>query len=501
MNLNCTYKDIEWSECCFDKIEETICDADMIVPDAKSDIAKVIGVSAFVSIFSSEASSGRINISGEVKFNVLYIGDEENAKINSITKTAPFTHICACESCDGEILCSAEGRISNSSFSIVNSRRLKVSSAIALSVKAYSSSKKSALVLAEGAEVIEKHVSLPYMQIVARREISINETLDLPVGKSAVSSILRSRASVTSSEAKVLNNKLIIKGTVLISILYLSDSSVCDASIEMPFTEVTDCEGMSHELDADISVSVSSCDITPETDLSGDYKMLNTSIVLCCNIFASKTEDVSLITDAFLPHGKIKGKKESLTVCPISGSESEEEFVKENLKLQSLPSILRVFDLEAYVSELSIDNSGLISGFVNVSVLYISGDGSNPIASFNGRVPFSHKCASSPASVNAHVKHVSYSITSAEEIELRIDISFSLSSNSKEEIFFFSSLEEDDYTPPERASVIISFVDDNDTIWSVAKKHNISLSELTSANAIEDASAPLKKGSKLIIPR
>ncbi len=500
MSLNCAYKDIEWSECCFDKTEDTICDADMIVPDAKSDIAKIISVNAQAAVFGAESSAGRITVTGEVKFNVLYIGDEENGKINSVTKKAPFTHICVCDAAEGEITSIAEGRVKACNFTVVNSRRLRITSSVAVSVKAFFTARKSALVKAEGAETLEQELPLFSVRIVTSKEISLNETVDIPAGKPHISEILRVGAAVTTAESKVLNNKLIAKGSILVSILYLSDSSVCDASLEIPFTEVLECEGISPSLDTDVSISVSSCDITPDTDLSGEYKMINAAIVLSCSILASRKENVTLISDVYLPHGSMRTECAKMRLYSLSDSISEEEFVKESINLASHPPILRIFDFSCAVTEVHIGEGGIISGFAEAAILYISSDPSNPIASYTGKIPFSHKTAFPVTSARARVNHVSYSITSDDEAEVRLSIVFNLSSGAEETVSFFTSAEEQEYTPPDRPSVIISFVRDGDTLWSVAKKHSIALSELTSANALEHGAA-LQKGAKLIIPR
>lgn len=500
MSLSCAYKDIEWSECCFDKTEEAVCDTDMIVPDAKSDIAKIISVNAQASVLSAEASPGRITVTGEVKFNVLYIGDEENGRINSVTRTAMFSHICMCADIDGEAAGIAEGRVKTCGFTLVNSRRLKITASVAITAKAFRGMRQSALVRAEGAEALERDVTLLSVKTASSKEISLNETLDLPEGKPRISEILRSHAAVTQAETKLLNNKLITKGNILVSVLYLSDSSVCDASLEIPFTEVLECEGISSSLDADTSVSVSSCDITPDTDLSGEYKMINAAIVLTCRILASRRENVTLISDAYLPRGNMKTECAKICLSALSESISEEEFVKETVRFSSHPPILRVFDFDCAVGEVHTVDNGIISGFAEANVLYISSDPSNPIASYTGKIPFSHKTAFPVSSARAHVNHVSYSISASDEIEVRLSIVFELSSAPGEAVTFFTSAEEAPYTPPKRASVIICVVQDGDTLWSVAKKHSVPLCDLTSANALEQG-AVLKKGAKLIIPR
>ena len=503
MSLNCSYKDITWSEYSLSKTESTSCDTDMIVPDAKSDIAKIISAKGDAYVLNSDCTNGRVTINGEVKFNVLYIGDEDSGRINSITKSAPFSLVTSCPDAAENITTIAEVCSSSCSVSLVNSRRLRVSASVVLSIICCKTMQKSALVSAEGAQSISRDVKLTSMQLITKKELSLSESLDLPTGKSPITEILRSSASVTSYETKVLNNKLVIKGNILASILYLSDSAISEAAIEMPFTEVVDAEGVSPLFKTNVKVSSSECDITPDTDLSGEYKMVNISLVLDVIITSSKEEAVTLITDAYLPRGAVKKEIETIVLQSLSDDIREEEFVKDSLPLtKGLPPILRVFDSCCSLSEISFDpESGVASGFAEVTILYISSDPAAPIASFSSKVAFNHKTMVENAeNVKADSCHLSYSVVSNDNVDVRLNIRFLVTEADKESISFFTSLEEGKYEPMDRASIIISFATDTDSVWDIAKRHNIPVNDLISANALSP-DAPLKKGEKLIIPR
>ncbi len=502
MSLKCSYRDVGWSECFADKNERTACDADMIVPDAKSDIAKVISVAAEPSVSSVEYSSGRVTVSGLVKFNVLYISDEENPRVMSITKSSPFTHVCICGSDEENVVCIAVPKVLSTDCTPVNSRRIKASCEISLSILCCQNIRSSILTMAEGAECLSREITLSALKAFAMKDISINETADIPAGKSPIDEILRSSAVVSGYETKVLHNKIIVKGSILVSLLYLSGSVLNNASVEIPFTEVVDAEGISGSCNSEITVSVSESDITPETDLSGEYKMINAAVVLSVTVRASQDETVSVITDAYLPHGAMRSEKRKITLRGSGSQICEEEFIKGALTLPpSFPPISKIFDLTCRLSEPKITDDGEVSASAEASILYISSDPSSPLVSFTGKIPFTHRMASSDiASLKISLNHCGYSISSANEAEIRLSVKFSASPSQTEEITVFTSAEEEQYTPPKRASIVISFVGEGDTLWSVAKKHNITRKDIVCANALTDDEV-LKKGSKLIIPR
>lgn len=501
MSLKCSYRDIEWSECFADKIEKTICDADMIVPDAKNDIAKVISVTADTSVPDIEFSSGRLTLSGTVKFNILYITDEENPRVCSVTKSSPFTHVSPCGSDEENVVCLAFPRVSSVEFTTVNSRRIRASCEVSIAIVCYKNLRRSILTGAEEAECLTKEIVIPAMKVAAMKDVSINETVDLPAGKESIDEILRSNVSVSGYETKVLHNKLIVKGTILVSLLYLSDKNLNSTAVEFPFTEVVDAEGISGSCDSDITVCVSESDVTPETDLSGEYKMINAAVVLSVAIRASHEEKLNVITDAYLPHGAIRTEKQSIKIGALSGTTCEEEFVKETLSLpQSYPAISRIFDLSCRLSEPRVED-GAVSGTAEISILYISSDSSSPLVSFTGKIPFTHRLSDPSCSlVRISLNHAGYSITSSSEAEIRLSLRVCASPSDSEEISVLTSAEEEKYTPQKRASIIISFVGEGDTLWSVAKKHNIKQKDLICANALSDGDV-LKKGAKLIIPR
>ena len=63
---------------------QVLVDEDIIVPDVKPDILKILQLDAVSCITNKEITNGRVNVTGRVDLKILYIPDSDREKIKSI---------------------------------------------------------------------------------------------------------------------------------------------------------------------------------------------------------------------------------------------------------------------------------------------------------------------------------------------------------------------------------------------------------------------------------
>ena len=85
MNSEMVKKVIGFTKKHGDTIMKTAVEADIIVPDSKPDIGKVLQVDAAAVLNGSEIQNDRILVYGSVDFKILYLSDSENPEIKSIS--------------------------------------------------------------------------------------------------------------------------------------------------------------------------------------------------------------------------------------------------------------------------------------------------------------------------------------------------------------------------------------------------------------------------------
>lgn len=501
MSIECSYKDINFCRTSLRKLDECLCDTNMIVPDSMGDIASIISIKAYPSVSDTKTESGRIIVTGQVKINVLYIAEEENSTVCSLSSSVPYSHVITAPEATEEHISMVSIVSSSSNHSIVNSRRLKVTTLLRFCAVSYRNNRIKVLSEVSGAEVKTSNLTIASACVICRKNIAVSATSDIPAGKSPITKILRRNTKISDYDFKTLNNKVIIKGNLLAHILYLAGDNITDCTVTIPFTEVAEAEGLSPSLDTQVKLRVADCEINPDTDLSGEYKMLDSTIVLEATILAFTRTDLTAVSDIYLPGGALKTESIAVSVQSFTPPAKEEEFIKETVTLpETMPAISRIVDADCSLTDFSL-SEGSASATAEVNVMYMSDDSKNRLQSFTAKIPIIHNFTiKNPVNPESEVKHISYAITGPYSIELRFGVDFSASSDSFQSLSVYTSCEETDFSAPKRPSIIVSFVNSGDTLWSIAKKHNIPLSRLASANAL-DENAILTVGEKLIIPR
>ena len=499
MSLECLYKDIEYCRFRTDKSEEYTCEANLIVPDTKGDIAKVLSVKSLPVISDTKTEQDRILISGTIKFSVIYLSEDETESISTITTSVPFSHIITASGITEEFISLVSLCSSNCAYSLINSRRLKVTSFVKFISKSYKNTRLKALSQAKGAETKQQSIPFFAARVVSNKNITVTATTELPPGSYPICEILNATSTIADSDQKVLNNKLIVKGNITTDILYKHANGISDASVSVPFTEIVEADGMAAGFDSKISISVSDCLITPSTDISGENRMLDITFVLSVTILSFTKEENLVITDIYIPRSTVKLNTDTVISSDPLHLICEDDLIKETISLsQGQPSIYKILDIICSLGEFSL-NGNSSSSILEVTILYLSDD--NSVNTFSSRIPISHKFTgdniSNPTGL---MKHFTYNISGSDKVDIRMNLQFCADIYKTEKTAVFTSCSQEDAPLKARPSIIVSFVKHGDSLWDIAKKYNIPLSALASANAL-DENAILTIGEKLIIPR
>ena len=98
--------------------------------------------------------------------------------------------------------------------------------------------------------------------------------------------------------------------------------------------------------------------------------------------------------------------------------------------------------------------------------------------------------------IKAEIKHISYNLNAAGELELRCILSLNAEVMKKQTIELIDEANESD--AESRGGMVIYFVQEDDSLWSIAKRYGVPQSEIVKFNELED-DCP-QKGERLFIP-
>ncbi len=337
---------------------------------------------------------------------------------------------------------------------------------------------------------------------------SFTDSFEIPTDKPAAVEILKCDAAAENIETKIIDDKAIIKGTLLITALYNTTARPDYISFEMPFAQVLTADGIRADMITEPAVRIYNVTAALSANDSGEERIVNVNASVFFRITAQKSARCEFISDAYVPHASLSLEKEPLNITgTVSITEDTLNFNTDLTLPDNLPDISSVYRVIARPVCEGCEISGgklFIKGYTEVYLLYVSQDSDAPVFSFMQNVDFSHSIdfadASATPTVRCGLKNVGYIITDERSASVRGSINLFIHrfDTANTEIVVNAELSEG--SPAERASVVISFLSEECTLWDIAKKYNISESDILRANGL-DATASPKKDCPLLIPR
>lgn len=483
-------------------------ECDIIVPDSKPDISRILQISARAKITSCETQTDRVILSGNVSFNILYLADNEEKSVCSIDSSCVFSNLFKHSGISEGMLTVADADVSSLSYDLANCRKLTAKAVLQGCLTVYSRGELSLIASIDGARTRETEIASTVIRAFAESTAAVTDSFELSAGKMSISEILKSDAEISDSDIKIIDDKAIIKGTISVTTLYNADGRLDYAQTELPFAQVIDAAGIRADMTVDYDAAVTDLSVRAADDAVGEKRILDVDAELFFRVTARETLHCSAVTDAFVPHGALECTKSEIKVSSIEGIVHNEINFKELVTLpESAAPIETVYEAVArpFAEKCEIISDKLkISGFTEVYILYLSRDALSPVYSYKADIDFSvvtdaPDCTLTPTA-ECRLKSLSYVISGERAIEVRGSLAITTRCIRSREEGVLSDAQLGEYAPPKRPSVIVSFAAEGRSLWDIAKEYNIAEEDILSANAIESEDAMLPCAA-LIIPK
>ncbi len=488
------------SEALCSRYMQTTVESDVIVPDIKPDILKILQVGNEVVINRKEVQNDKVFVGGIVRMNVLYAPDNGiSGSIKAISAQQEFNHIMDINGALPGMELFIDAEADPAEYTLVNSRKLSIRSKISLSARLTSTTELDIATAVDETLAIEtkcKNINIYNPCIDAARDIILRERLEVPAGKSAICEVLRVSAKPYAIELKTLDGKAMTRGELKVSTLYCGDDENCSPEVMehiLPFSEILEIDGLREGMEGDVDYTLKDLYFEVCQDSDGDKKILSIEATVEAEVRAFDVVVCHAIEDAYSPCHPVELKKTSCSVEQLVASNTNQTTIKEPVNLPDyLPEIHRLCDCPATPSIENITvgkDEVTVTGCISCSFLYLSGDLSNPAACFTHILPFTQHfdaIGATPNSVceaKAETEHISCTISSGKCLEVRAIVSTSIKVVEPASVELVSEINCDtEATLPKPPSMSVYFVQKGDTLWSIAKKYRISPEAILSAN-------------------
>ncbi len=485
-------------------------DGDIIVPDSKPDILKILQVDAVSCITEKEVYEGGLSIKGRVDLKILYIPDSETECIKSILTSFDFEEDISNKKIEESDFAVINSSVERAEFSLTNSRKLKIKTLVEFDYEIIRiKTLEPAVDTDEDIEIKRRTVTLRNSLGVDEFSFMIRDRLVIPSGQASVNEILKADYSIKDIEYTTITGRIMAKGTVSVCILYTDNSGkieFCEG--ELPFAEIWDMEDINENAECEIEYRLEEGSLDVEEDSDGDLREIMISMNAAAQIKAWESIEVDMIEDCYAAYCKTSSESETISIEEIIARPSAQNTIREIIEISSsAPAVANVYNAvtKPYITKVGFERGKLIcEGRLEVCVLYVSESSENPVYSIKKNIPFSYSldcdiCGSDAVpKLKAEVKHTGYNLNAAGEVEIRCILSISANVTRQREIRMITSVDAETDAEPDENKIIIYFVQPDDDLWSIAKKYCVPCKSIREFNDMQDDC--LKPGMRLLIP-
>ncbi len=487
---------------------------DIIVPDVKSDMAKILQIDAEAMVDEVVVSDKRADIAGKLNLNILYVPEGDTKPVCSINSSIPFSTQIENSRISVGAKCIVQADACHVEFSMLNSRKLSVKVVVELNTRCVRENSVE-LVCGIGneneVEVDRKEFEIYSLVCAENSKFSVKETLDFPAGKPSAVSVLKADAKIAQKEVRVVTGKVVVKGTLDLCTLYVSTENQLEfMEHEIPFTEVIDAEGANENCICDADLFLCQTDFALRSDTDGDMRLLDVDLIIGVDLNLSQNTNMSAICDCFCPDKKLLCESRPFAIDILAGQGRAQEALRGAMSLSpDAPELLSVYNLIAkpYISEVAMqEGRANVRGIVDCYILYLTASPVMPIHTGKIQIEFDipidipQLSDNMDCDVNIDIANMSYNITMTGEIEVRVTVSLEAKAIKKEEVQLITNVFIDEDAPLDlRHGVVIYFVQPGDTLWKIAKKYQVPMAQIQEVNHLEDPNR-LMVGQRLLIP-
>jgi len=496
---------------------QALVNRDIIVPDIKPDIARILSVEGKVNITSREVNEGRIAVEGDVNLQILYAPSEGPQPIYSMSQNANFSHyvdvVGAAPKMDSEVRCDIE----HIDFDRINGRKLNIQCVLNLKGKVTDYVSVDAIKEVEGMpgiQILRDTVLTDEAMGDNTAQTVVRGTVTIPESLPQADELLKYSAMIHNRDVKVEDGKVIISGNVFIPLLYSSKDENVDiykVDDDMVFTHTMDMPGITPDMTCRVEHSVEDIYAELKEDEESQMRLIEIEVVLGLKAKVTQRVEFPVMIDAYAPSARIECEKKSIMMDVFFGGDSSQTIVKESLELpEDLKDMEKVYDMICKPSVTdckAVEDKVLIEGVVGCDILYLAKGEERSQESFYDELPFRTsidlpgcKTGMKPE-VNVEIENMVCTMLTKSLVEIKIILNCPVKVYDKVGKDFIIKIDEiEGETPIPKASITIYMVQPKDTMWKIAKRYFTTVDDIVKVNEIADPDK-ITPGMKLIIPK
>ena len=487
------------------KIEHPF-DAEISLPDYCPDIHRVLKCRVNTKVAQRSAENGKITIDGVVCLNLIYC--DKDCGIRTFDSQTPFNKIIDYPLSEGAHSVEVECKTDYCNCRATTERTIDVHAAITLAVSVISCNEISVVADIDAPHVQMKRNFAPASTPSGRAEkyLLINDEVSLPDKNPAIRNILRSDVNVVIIEKKIVGNRVVVKGDIILNVLYFGEETVdCERFKEtIPFTQVVEVQGVTDNCTCVVKPDIVSAELMPRTGMSGDIRVVSVAVKLYLCVCAYCEGEIPYLTDAYSTKYDMNLGFSDVCFEKAVGNINEAVKFKHSLDLP-FSSEMQIVDLWCNPMLLGTSaEKGRPEVNGNLQLCLIVRDKQGEPSYYERMFDFNRffdvdlpnkcelKCIVSPVDCMAIINGETIDVMS--EININMDIIEQKQCN----VISAAELTEEHKRKCQPSSVVVYFANEGEQVWDIARRYHSSPEAILTTNGIK--SDIIEKDLTIVIP-
>ncbi len=510
MEFDYTHESVCINEVVFDSNLEQPVELDYLLPDYCLNIFQILKCKLVPKITSQRVSDGKLYLDAVVYIKVLYSAEGSN-EIRSLHQKVLFSKTVDLHHHAEHPVVKIIAKADYVNCRVINPKRLDIRGAISLRCRVACQECQNIISSASGCglQLQKSNLTLCGMKLSASKQFTVREELEIGAGKPSVGSILSTDAVCVVNDVKLIANKVICKGEAILHTLYLSEGENAKPELlesSLLLSQIIDLPGIDEDYACNVTLSPVDARLEVKEDAVGENKMLSVEITVNAECLADKNKELQIVGDMFSTCYESECSKRKVKTEKMLSVVNETVICKTVMDFPS-EQIDCIYDVQGeYLLNESSCSKGKIRfcGSLNVEILAL--DREQLPCMLERSIPCDYELSFAASEENAIlngdscVLSVGYSMSGAEQIELRTEIRTSgcLYEVIPCEMITEISLNSD--KPKIRtddAALKLYFADEGEKIWDIAKRYNTSVHSIIDDNVL-DGDETTKSGMLLI---
>lgn len=532
-------------------------DDDFIVPDTMDDMARVILSSGDIQIESVKNQGERVLVKGKLNFQILYRKTEGG--FQTMAGHIPFEEPVNIPGLEEKDYLGVSWDLEDLTASMINSRKVSIKAIVTLVVRVetlydaeaavdviegggvrreenswnagdmdnsswgmgydtqnYSGEKETSGIPSDetsaGMEILRRQADVAVIAVRRKDTYRIKEDISLSGSKPSIEQILWYEIRLRGTTTKPLDGRVHIEGEVMVFAIYTGEGEntpVQWLEESIPFSGEVELPESVEGMVPSISVRLVHKELEAKPDYDGEMRDLELDAVLELDMKLYEEQQIEILGDFYSNSRELELESGEVCFDRLLSKNTGKCRIAEKVDLKSGDRVLQIChnDGVVKVDDVEIKEDSLqIDGVLEVSLLYLTSDDSEPVKAETELVPFHYEAetpgitSDSVYQLNTGLEQMTAVMTGGDTVEIKgvISLDILVLQPVKEPVILGVKEAPLDLERLQELPGITGYiVQPGDCLWDIAKRFHTTRKQVIDANGL--SGEQVRPGERLIL--